>query len=415
MLKTLFKKIEMMLQDFFHIDIAYYKKNGFFQIVGYSVEVVKGVVLSILLARILSPVVYGKYKYILSFLPIFSYLALSAAADGVIQGVAKKFEATYFFLLKKTFYWALLNIPAAIALALFSYFRNQKDIALIFVCLIPIMPFYSTVGLYSAYWIGKRNFRKNATIVGVNAIVVLVVVASLVVLRVSLLWQVVGFVVITTLIKLFFEIEALMASDKNSGVDSAAVSYSNKMSILGVIMVIRSNIDKILLANFVGFSDLALYSVATVIPDQIKSIFSVILQPAIPRFVAYDSREIFRMIDKKIFHIILFAGVFFGGILIAIPYVIPLVFGAQYRLAVVLSMLCVGSSFLPSIVQPYMIAMNAKTQAKKLYIINVSFSVIELALLVICIPLWGMYGAIFAKTISRVYISGAAVYFSRQK
>lgn len=405
MFRKLYGKIVSRSTAVFHIDAAYYAKSNIALYSGYAVDMLRGIILAALLARLLTPEVYGEYRYVLSFLPIFAYFALPAAAEGVIQGVAKGEDRTFRRIYILVWKYSLLSLPAVAAVAAWCFWQKQTQLAWIFVGLAPLMPAYGATGLFTAYLLGKQKFQKLLRNNVIVSVALLFTMSATVIWCRTIWWLVFVFVVVNVVAKLTFDLRAWHQA-RTGGVDELGINYAKRVSWLNLLLVVRSNFDKILLGTTTGFANLALYNVASIIPDQLKALSGVSSQSMVSRFVQRDDGTLIKVIDSKMKRLVwLFLGVFVIALL-GTPFVLPLVFSGKYGAAIPWALGLIISVLPTVLVNPYITALQAQQEVKKLYIIHGSFAVIELLLQIILIPLFGLAGAVVVKLISRAIFAG---------
>lgn len=405
MFKKLYGEIVRRSTAVFHIDAAYYAKSNIALYSGYAVDMLRGIILAALLARLLTPEVYGEYRFVLSFLPIFAYFALPAAAEGVIQGIAKGEDRTFRRIYILVWKWSLLSLPAVAAVAAWCFWQKQTQLAWIFVGLAPLMPAYGATGLFTAYLLGKQKFQKLLRNNVIVSMALLFAMSATVLWCRTIWWLVFVFVAVNIMARLTFDLR-VWTQAKNGGVDELGVSYAKRVSWLTLLLVIRSNFDKILLGTTTGFVNLALYNVASVIPDQLKALGGISSQSMVARFVQRTDQAVVKVIDAKMKRLTLVALAVFVSALLATPLVLPIVFSGKYSAAIPWALLLIISVIPATLANPYITALQAKQEIKKLYIIHGSFAVIEILLQIILIPLFGLAGAVAVKLISRTVAAG---------
>jgi len=182
--------------------------------------------------------------------------------------------------------------------------------------------------------------------------------------------------------------------------------------LISVIGSIAGNLDKILLWHLLGAGLLAVYSFAMAPVNQISGLLKFILPLALPKLSLRDGKEIKKELPGKMFK--LFALIALGVIMFIIlaPYLYKIFF-PQYMDAVKYSQLfALVLLFFPQ--KLIGAALQAKAKKKALYIISVSNSLIRIALYLILIPIYGIYGAIIANLIPYAWNTVLQIYYLKK-
>ena len=117
------------------LDLPYFIKGGFWLSVGQFFGTLKGFILSIVFANLLSKEVFGEYSFAMTVLGIAGVFALPGMGVAVVQAVAKGYEGTYFKALKEVFKWSWLGSLLLLGFSIYEYFYGIYNLMLIFLIL----------------------------------------------------------------------------------------------------------------------------------------------------------------------------------------------------------------------------------------------------------------------------------------
>jgi O-antigen/teichoic acid export membrane protein len=172
---------------------------------------------------------------------------------------------------------------------------------------------------------------------------------------------------------------------------------------------IAFRIDSIIVFQQLGATNLAIYTIATILPEQIKTSFKNISTLLVPKYAMHDNLDsIKKSMFSRSIQLLLFT------ILITILYIVfaPLIYTLlfpKYHEAIILTQL-ISLSFPAMIALIPLSALQAHTEEKKLNKLNTYTSMLMIVLTTVLTITHGLMGAIFAKILSR-YINVAFTYF----
>jgi O-antigen/teichoic acid export membrane protein len=179
------------------------------------------------------------------------------------------------------------------------------------------------------------------------------------------------------------------------------VKLGDHLNAIGILQALAAQLDQILLQRLGGYGTLANYSVATLIPEQIKDFVLAIGGVILRRFSRHDENKKVLAQTRKHFRTMFGISVLiFIAYAATAPFLIPWLF-PQY-----------GNEVLPSIAYALgilsfasMIGLNylqAHHQLKALWAFYGTNTVLQITSNIILIPLFGSWGAIWSKTITRL-------------
>jgi O-antigen/teichoic acid export membrane protein len=187
------------------------------------------------------------------------------------------------------------------------------------------------------------------------------------------------------------------------------MTYAKNTSIRNILGNVAFRIDSIIVFQQLGATNLAIYTIATILPEQIKTSFKNITTLLVPKYALHDNMDnIKKSMFRRSMQLLLLT------ILVTILYIIfaPLIYTLlfpKYHEAIVLTQL-ISLSFPAMIALIPLSALQAHTEEKKLNKLNTYTSVLMIMLTTVLTITHGLMGAIFAKILSR-YINVAFTYF----
>ncbi|OGF64508.1 hypothetical protein A2Z53_03330 [Candidatus Giovannonibacteria bacterium RIFCSPHIGHO2_02_42_15] len=414
------------IQRFLKTDTSYLIKGGAWLSVIRASSLVVAFFLSILYARYLSKETYGNYRYILNALGIFSFLSLPGLGTSMVYAVARGFEGSF----RKTTILQFLSGLFFIAVGVggFFWFLSQGKAELAFVFLIGslFMILVEPSTNYQGYYNAKKDFKARAfSAIGSKIFYGLIMLAAILSIRFlgptpfySLLILVCGYLAASTLPHLFFLYSALKSVPKNAPSEKNLLSDGIKFTIIDIPTHVTTYLDSIIIFHLLGPVELAIYSFAEAIPDQIRgTLKSIGTSLASPKLATKDIREIeesglFGKIAR--FSILLIPAVI-AYILLA-PYIYQYLYPKYIDSIFISQLLAISLLAIPG--QFLAEGLRATRQIKYASINSFIGSISQIILFIIFIPIFGLLGAAIARIAGRFFsffLSGFLILLAGRK
>jgi O-antigen/teichoic acid export membrane protein len=189
-------------------------------------------------------------------------------------------------------------------------------------------------------------------------------------------------------------------NNSNSEKEAGTIRFGYHITLSNVIPVLSQYIDRIIIFQFIGPVQLAVYNFAIAIPDQIKSYFKNMQSIATPLLSTSTSKNLSREVIKKtviVFCIIIFASVTY---MLVAPTLFSILF-PQYAASVLYSQVYSLTILAASAILP-ILAIQAKRMSTLLYQYNTARSIIQIASLVIFGYFFGLWGIIIARIVNEI-------------
>jgi len=395
-------------------DMVYLAKGGFWLGLGQVVASASTFLLAIAFANLLPKETYGIYKYLQSTIGLLFIFALSGMSTALIPAVAKGYENTLKFAHKTKFRWALIGSAISLGVALYYLLHNNYTFSLIYGLVSIIFPFWESALIYNSYLVAKTNFRKSTKFFSIQTIT-----TSLLLILASFFWHnFFPLLLIYLASQVFFsnlfykKISAMVPVDAE--VDQKVTSYAKHLSVMNILSIIADRIDGIILFQFLGPAQLAIYSFAIAIPEQIKAFIKGVIPLSMPKFSQRPLEEIKKTIWRRMFY--LFLGLLFTVIVYIIfaPLIYKLFF-PKYLESIKLSQIF-SVSLILAFTAPIMSILQAHQKTKELYIINNVGSVILILSILLGAYFYGLIGAIIGWIFYRFFLALLLIWrFKSQK
>lgn len=396
------------------IKANYFLTQGSYLGIGHAISVICGFLLSIAFARFLSKEIYGQYRYILSVMAILIIFTLPGLKTAIIQATARGFEGSFKRGIKTRLKWGTLTSLASLGLAIYFWLQGNIEFTIAFLIAGILFPVSASFNLYLSYLAGKQLFKIKVKYESIVRILTLIALAITLFLTNNLIILILVYFFSEFLFNSILLIRTLKKFPPNIKRDPKTIPYGKRLTLVGVSSLIITHLDKILFFHFLGPVEVAVYSFAAILPEQIKSLLKNIRFLALPRF---SNQEITPFTKKKILSLFYkLLGLIMVIILIYI-FIVPWIFKLfypQYINSVPYSKLYILTliSF-PGIL--FGLFFQAQRKIKQIWKLNLIGGSLHVILLFILIPVFGIWGAIWARIINGVLISLVFAFFLFKK
>ncbi|PLX28279.1 hypothetical protein C0581_02995 [Candidatus Parcubacteria bacterium] len=394
------------------IDVLYYAKNSSWVTLKNIVLAVNGIILSVIFAYFLSQTSYGEYKYIMSVVALLSFTGLPGMKTAVIMGVSQKYEAVAKKAITEIIKYSIFGSFILFALSLYYYTTGNIVFTLSMSYLGMILPFRHIASYHQYILEGKKDFGK---IFKINLLVACT--TTPLTLGTLLLTQKVYIIVVVVItsqliINLYFTQRLLKTLNPNF--DLKKISYGKKISWVSMISIFAQEIDKIIIPQLLGFSNLAIYSIAILIPRQLSNFSRQLMQPALPKLSKWKmTQDNKKFILKKFFQLTILMTLMTTLYWIVSPYIMHLLF-PKYPESVFYSRIA-AISLIMAPISLIVFSFHIQSATRIIYKTTIVFTMFRLLFLVLFIPKFGLLGALFAEIIARMINSTYSLYIFVKK
>jgi O-antigen/teichoic acid export membrane protein len=388
-------------QKYTGTDNVYLAKNGFWLILNHGVQIIMSLVLLIIFTNLLSKEIYGTYQFILSVAGTLSLFTFIGTGTAVMRATAKGSESALHKGLKIKLLWNLGIVVASSITAIYYYINDNELLFIAFLIVAIFQPLISAFELYNSYLIGKQLFRKSSALTVIQRLLPFIILVPTIFLTDNLL--IIIFIYFSSNAFSLFLIYKITSPKrpKPSAIDDELLNYSKHLSIIGIIAKITEYSDKILVWHFLGATSVAVYALAQMPILNLRSILRLIHSLAFPKLVKKDLSQLKKTLPKKIryYFLIVSSSVFLY--IIAAPFLFKIFFpnypeAVIYSQFLALSVLAVPRAIIGQV-------FTAHKKKKEQYILNISTSVVRIILLLILLPIYGIWGAILSTLAVDLY------------
>lgn len=376
-------------------DMVYLFEAGFWVNSNIIVASILGLLLSIALANLLAPATYGLYQYLLSLSVLIAAISLAGMNSTVAQATARGYEGVLRAAVRVQLRWSL--VPALISFVGACYYLSQgnSEVGIGLIAIAVFTPLGNACNTYIGFLEGRRAFRR-AFLLGT-----FVTIVSYVSLFLAVIWvrSAAALIIInlgTNTLAMAYAYYRTLRWVENDRVDLAAISYGKHLSIMSGFTTIMNQVDSILVFHFLGATELAVYSLATMLPERAGTLFNFIGTASFPKFATQPLAKIQQTILNKLLRVA------FGGAIAAALYVFlaPLLFRLLfpgYLASIPFSVAYAPIIALIAITSVANATLVAKRLTREIYIVSFLQPLLLVGLQIPLLLLYGLWGMIIAR------------------
>ena len=398
-------------QKYTGTDNVYLAKGGFWLTLGQIVSAAASFLLAIAFANLLDPTTYGNYKYILSLVGILGIFSLTGIRTAVAQATARGLEGSFYKGFKTQLKLGFLASLVAVGGALYYWLRGNELLPIPLLITAIFLPLMLASRVYVGLLGGRKLFNVQVKYNIIIQITFAVVIITALFFTKNLFWLIAVYFISHTFLNYSFYLITKLKFKPNKKEDPKTLSYGVHLTLMGAISNVATYLDKILLFTFIGSTQLAIYSFAMIIPEEIKNTLGSVSALAFPKLAPKSRKEIKANIMKKLWKLTLLAGIIIILYIIIAPYIYKIFF-SQYLAAIpysqifILSLISLPTALLGT-------AFQAKMMKKELYLIKIK-SFVRIILLATLIPFYGIWGAIIAIIGADIFGIGLILFLFRK-
>jgi O-antigen/teichoic acid export membrane protein len=398
-LKQKFKSFLLWSQKWTKTDMLYAAKGGFwitFEKIAFNAL---GAVSVIAFANLMSQEDYGVYQYILSMAAMFSIFVLPGIDTAVTFSVAAGREGSYIEAFKTKLKFGLTACLVSISFSIYYFWHGNSILGLSFAIVGILAPIVESLYLYNAFLLGKKQFKHYSS----NNIVEKIICSSLIIVTLLLTKSIpliiLSFYVPKIIIRAYFIVKYWKMFPPNKEKDPAVISFGKHLTLMNVLSIVSSQIDDILVFQWLGAAPAAIYAFAIAPISKMQDfIMGNINSLAMPKVGEKSEMDLKRIIPKKVLRLTLLVLPIVAGYILLAPFVFKFLL-PKYAPAIIytqvlsLTMLFQSKSL-------FSLALTAQAKKKELYIANTIMPAIKIILFLTLLPLFGIWGMVFSIVFS---------------
>ncbi|MCB9814262.1 oligosaccharide flippase family protein [Candidatus Nomurabacteria bacterium] len=409
-MKSFYNQFANYIEKRFKVDAHYFLKGGFWLTAGQATSILFGLITTVLFAHYLSESDYGIYKYLTGLAAILASFSLTGLGQAILQASAKKIYGFYRKTMVISFKYNLTVALFSLATAFYYWFNENMVLALGCLMIGILQPFINTFQFIPTYLLGRKQFKETTILQTVKMLIVSVVSIVTLFYTNNIIVLFFAYLFISLITNL---VSHLVYNPKKEEIQEEIfakyLNYAKHTSLRNIISVLVQKADTVIIFTQLGAVELAVYSIATVVPEQIKGSLKNLSNLLLPKYAAHSNLEqLKKSVPKRslqLFVLLLLITIIY---LIVAPYLYQFIF-PKYPDAIFYSQISALS--LPAFILfiPFNI-LQAQLQEKVLYKLTLYSSLFQIIVVAVGILYFGLLGAIIARIGYRIFYM-VIVYF----
>jgi O-antigen/teichoic acid export membrane protein len=337
-------------------------------------------------------------------------VCLPGLDTALTRAIAKGKEKTYFLCERERLKFGFLSFLIFLIIGFWYFLHKNFILGFSFLVVGILYPFLATFSLYGVFWYAKKRFDVQNKYFVFHNLLGAIVLILFIILKPTIFSVIFGYFFAYTFATFLFWVLTRKEIKKETEEDKEAISYGKHLTIMSVPGAISAQIDNVIIWQFIGPIQVAIYAYALRLVERISELipFSAL---AFPKMAEKNLKE--DHMKRSIFD--KFLKLFWFSIPFTILYILfcPIffkIFFPTYRESIIYSQVLA----LTLIFSPFSFLATAfLAEAKKgeLYILNIAPQILKIVLFFVLIPLFGIWGGVCSILISQIFYSALTLYF----
>ncbi len=393
------------------INLAFLQKhkslvqNSFFVFSLNALQRLLGLAMVFVLVRTLDQSQFGDYQFILSLVGILTIFSLPGLTNAVMQSSARGLMGTYRASLKPSLLFSLLGSLILFVIGTWYLFFTENDLYLAFYISSIFFPLAHSLKNWKAVITGEEKFSSILVIEGLFTFITTCLIIGISLVKPGvIIWPLLIVLLVPSIKNLIFTGYLLKKINCDAPIEEGSLSYGMKTTVYSSLNIIANHLDKLLIYFFISPTSLAIYFVAERMSELTKSIgqnLAAVLAPRFAKMENYTDR-----VDKvlNIFSIGLGVAIIIFALTI-LPWIMGILFGEKYIEAIPFAQVLLCSVAISNFASLKNRFINSKLDGKSNRDITIWGSLIRIAASAILVPFYGIWGAVIATFIYRIFLA----------
>lgn len=376
------------------VDLRYVAKGGVWLAAGQAASTLAGLAVTLALANLLTAEAYGSYKYVLSLYGTIAVFSLSGMPTAVTRATARGHDGTFREAVRTSLRWGLGMTALGVGIGAYYLYQGNGTLGWAMVASGLVAPLIQSLALYHPFVNGKKDFHVSSTFSFSYSFfppLALIATAFLAPNPLALVLAFLGGQLVVHAAHYFWTLRRYRPS---GDVDPASIGYGKHLSLMNIAGGISFQLDKLLVWHALGAAPLAVYSIATAAPQQLRYANKILATMALPRFSARGAADLQASMGRKLALLSALSVSLVVAYWVAAPFLYATFF-PQYMEAVPYSrMFSLVMLFFPAgLLQE---ALSSQMQKRELYLVQTVLPIVKIGLLIVLLPTFGLTGVIAA-------------------
>jgi len=399
-------------ERFTRTDMVYLASGSFWMSVKRVVYAITSFIVAIMFANLFPQEAYGEYKFVLSAAALVAIFSMRGINTSYLRAVSRGYEGGLREATLLRLRWGLVASAAAGMGALYYWIQGNSGLALNFVVVGVFTPPLNALTLFIPLLNGRKQFRLSALYETVVQTVASVAIMVSVALSDQVIIVLLSYFVSYTVVRALASWWVCVRQTPNKKQESDTLSYGVHLSAMSAVGDVASKIDSVLLWYFLGPVAVAVYSFALVPTQHLRSFVQSTGLLALIKLSSKEKHEIKKTLPRKSFILFLAIVPIVVLYIVLAPWLFQLVFPQYLDAVIYTQVLSLNLLFFPKVL--FDSALTAHAQKKPLYLMNITGPSVNIALMLILLPLFQIWGVVAASLITQVYKTAMFIYLFKR-
>lgn len=397
----MYYKIINFIERRFKIDAHYFVSNSFWIASTQVVTLGGSLLVTVLFAHLLSAELFGNYRYLIAIASIFSVFSLNSIGQSILQTAAQGKLGFFSTAMRYSLLSGLISFTLGILASVYYFINDNPLLASSCLLIAIVQPFISSYFNIFSLLSGQQRYRESAIFqtLRVLAITITSVGTILVTQNVFLLFLSYQVMQLASNVMGYWYFKPKINEPELPPEETKKyVRYAFHQSIQAAILNTAQRLDAIVVFQHLGAAQLAVYSIALIIPDQIRGFIKNLSNLLFPKYVHYTPMQLRRSIPKRSLQLFVVLLTLSSMYIVLAPYLFAIIF-PKYVTAVMYTQI-LALAIPASIYYIIQSALKSETNSTALYYIQLSSATARIILTLVLTYTFGLIGTITAFVLS---------------
>ncbi len=394
------------------VDLRYVIRGLSWLSTSQAVTILTSFLLSIAFANLITPEVYGIYRYLITIGGIVAISTLSGLNISFTTSVAQGKDGDWSRVVKTKFLSGLLGTFGGLCLAAYYLLQANNILGFSLIIVSVFAPSIDALLIYNSLLQGKHDFKRISQY-GIVSQIIFAACLSLTIFLTDNIYIIIASYFVSLFIGRYisFKLTLEQYPTGNEGTEGA-ISHGIHLSINSAVTTIAISIDKLIVFTYLGALELAIYSIATTPVDQIRGVFKNLYTLLLPKYAKSEASLIKSdMIRKSIILLVICFFVMLVYIAVA-PTIFPLIF-PKYNASINLTILSALSFLTVPALLPNTL-LQAKGSSGIYYRYSLLTNLGQIILLFVGAYYYQLIGVVVAKVVGQFWMYAVSVFYSKK-
>ena len=287
------------LNTLFRINVASLLKTGVILNVGQAASMGFAFLINLFFARYVTADTIGEYRYLLSLLALFEALTLSGLAPVVTQAIANKRHGTYVGAIKQIFRWSWIHGLLGVLASLYFFVLKQQPLmggTILFLAI--VTPLQDAALLSVNVLIGLKKYNLSAVRQASVSALQCAALFTISLIHPSAYALAIGSSISLLIGNGFWSLFTYRYHIQNSVIQQKDLDFAKHLSFSNFISAFAAQADRLIVFHLLGAGALAIYSFATAVPKQLRTIVGFIGPLSLQKYADKTPEELLVSVKK---------------------------------------------------------------------------------------------------------------------